>query len=107
MTVQEFVNQKAQQLSFYLKSFWQGEMPFKELELFFWDTMEEWGQIAYSLTQPYTQKERVFWHVLHQLQFWTEETLLKDQVLIDELKTCVLFLDGNGHCPFDCVGIRP
>ncbi|MDO6565767.1 hypothetical protein Q4561_01720 [Alteromonas sp. 1_MG-2023] len=107
MTVQSFVNKKAKQLCFYLRSFWQGELPVEEIELFFWDSMEEWGQIEYTFTQPYTYKERVFWHLLHQVHFWQEDKLRSDQYLVDELMNCVLYLEGKGHCPIDCVGIRP
>ena len=107
MTVQTFVNKKAKQLCFYLRSFWQGELPIEEIELFFWDSMEKWGQIEYTFTQPYTYKERVFWHLLHQVHFWQEDKLRSDKYLVDELMNCVLFLEGKGHCPIDCVGIRP
>ena len=93
MTVQEFVNKKAKQLCFYLRAFWHGELPIEEVELFFW--------------QPYTPKERVFWHLLHQVHYWPEDKLAHDTYLIEELTNCVLFLEGKGHCPFDCVGIRP
>ena len=107
MTVQEFVNKKAKQLCFYLRAFWHGELPIEEVELFFWDSMEEWGQIEYTFTQPYTPKERVFWHLLHQVHYWPEDKLAHDTYLIEELTNCVLFLEGKGLCPFDCVGIRP
>jgi len=107
VTVQYFVDSKAKQLCFYLKAFWLGELPLEELELFFWDSMEEWGQIDYTLTQPYTPKERVFWHLLHQAHFWSEEKLKYDQYLVEELSNCVAFLEGKGMRPFDCVGIRP
>jgi hypothetical protein len=107
VNVQNFVDNKAKQLCFYLRAFWQGELPIEEIELFFWDSMEEWGQVECTLTQPYTQKERVFWHLLHQVHYWNEDKLTKDQFLVDELTNCVNFLEGLGHCPLDCVGIRP
>jgi hypothetical protein len=107
VNVQEFVDNKAKQLCFYLRAFWQDELPIEELELFFWDSMEEWGQIEFTLTQPYTQKERVFWHLLHQVHYWNEDKLRQDRFLVDELTNCVNFLEGLGHCPLDCVGVRP
>jgi hypothetical protein len=107
VTVQEFVNKKAKQLCFYLKAFWRNELPAQELELFFWDSMEEWGQISFAFSQPYTQQERVFWHLLHQVHYWSEDKLRNDTYLLDELKNCVNFLEGEGMCPLDCVGIRP
>lgn len=107
MKVKAFINQKARQLCYYLRAFWQGDLPFQELELFFWDTMEEWGQVSYRLNQPYSQKERVFWHLLHQMHFWHEDKLMYDNYLVEELANCMLYLEGKGLCPFDCVGIRP
>lgn len=107
MTVKDFVDAKSKQLCFYLNAFWNGGLPVEELELFFWDCMEEWGQVNCTLTQPYTQKERVFWHVLHQIHYWNEEKLKDDTILVDELRTCVKFLEDAGTCPIDCVGIRP
>lgn len=56
-----------------------------------WDSMEEWGQIEYTFTQPYTPKERVFWHLLHQVHYWPEDKLAHDTYLIEELTNCVLF----------------
>ncbi len=102
-----FIESKARQLCFYLRAFWQGELPHSELELFFWDTMEEWGQVRNATKSPYSQRERVFWHLLHQIHYWPEEQLERDLYLKQELDNCVNFLDGKGFCPFDCVGIRP
>lgn len=105
--VNSFINDKARQLCFYLRAFWQGDIAHSELELFFWDTLEEWGQVRYSLEQPYSQKERVFWHLLHQIHFWSEDKLMYDNYLVEELANCMLFLEGSGFCPIDCIGIRP
>ncbi len=107
MTVISFIDEKAKQLCYYLRAFWQGDLPHTELELFFWDTLEEWSQVNYQLDQPYSQKERVFWHLLHQIHFWAEEKLAYDNYLVEELANCIVFLEGKGICPFDCVGIRP
>lgn len=102
-----FVDTKAAQLCFYLRGFWQEEIPHTELEIFFWDTMEEWSLVDYQQDQPYTPKERVFWHVLHQLHYWSEEKLRHDPTMVNELSNCLVFLEGKGVCPLDCVGIRP
>ena len=102
-----FVDTKAAQLCFYLRGFWKNNIPHSELDLFFWDTMEEWSLVNYDMDQPYTQRERVFWHALHQLHFWTEEKLKFDPFLVEELTSCLAFLEGKGHCPLDCAGIRP
>ena len=106
MQIASFIDQKAKQLAFYLSAFWRGELPHAELQLFFWDTLEEWAQVE-DRTEPYSQKERVFWHVLHQLHYWPEPKLAHDTLLHDELSNCLHYLEGRGLCPFDCVGIRP
>jgi len=104
--VPSFIDRKAKQLSFYVNAFWRGELPHNELQLFFWDTLEEWAQVN-DRSQPYSQKERVFWHVLHQLHYWPESKLATDSFLHEELSSCLQYLDGRGLCPFDCIGIRP
>ncbi|WP_026376373.1 hypothetical protein [Aestuariibacter salexigens] len=107
MTVTQFIDNKVQQLSYYLHNYWRGLLPYSELDLYFWDTLEEWAQIKGSAQEPYSQKERVFWHVLHQMHFWPDNKLSQDPILKTELQTCIAYLDGEGFCPFDCVGIRP
>ncbi len=102
-----FVDAKANQLCFYLRGFWQSIIPHSELDIFFWDTLEEWSLVNYDLDQPYTERERVFWHTLNQLHFWTEEKLKSDPLLIEELDRCLAFLEGKGICPLDCAGVRP
>lgn len=107
MTVDVFITEKAKQLCYYLRAFWQGDLPFSEMDLFFWDTMEEWSQVKDRQASPYSAKERVFWHLLHQTHFWPEDKLMYDTYLIEELTNCVLYLEEKGICPFDCIGVRP
>ncbi len=107
VTVPQFIEAKIQQLSYYLRSYWHGTLPYSELDLYFWDTLEEWTQVKGSAKEPYSQKERVFWHVMHQVHFWSDSKLRRDPYLKSELETCLAYLDGEGFCPLDCVGIRP
>lgn len=107
LSVNDFINAKAKQLSYFLRAFWLHQIPYREIDLYFWDTLEEWTAVKRIKDQPYTQKERVFWHLLHQLHFWPEQKLLQDPYLKTELSTCLDFLEGEGCCPLDCVGIRP
>jgi hypothetical protein len=107
MTVTSFIKVKARQLVYYLRSFWRGELPYQEVNLFFWDTLEEWIQLSNRDKSPLTSEEQVFWHLMHQVQFWPQERLRDDDVLRDELSLCVNYLENGGFCPFDCVGIRP
>ncbi|MCY7294266.1 hypothetical protein HJG39_02360 [Alteromonas sp. a30] len=107
VTVESFIESKSNQLVYYVRAFWDERIPYNEVNLYFWDTMEEWVQIETHSHEPESQKERVFWHLLHQLHFWSEEKLREDQFLRLELLTCVKFLEGEQVCPLDCVGVRP
>lgn len=107
MLVQNFIDNKAEQLVFYLRSFWQDKLPYAELECFLWDTFEEWSLVKNQQSQPYSHKERIFWHVLHQAHYWEEPLIRNDDCIKEQLSMCVLFLEGQGLCPLDVVGIRP
>ena len=107
MTVSSFIKVKARQLVYYLRSFWRGDLPYREVNLFFWDTLEEWIQVSGRDKFPLTSEEQVFWHLMHQIQYWPQDRLLTDSVLRDELCLCVNYLEKGGFYPFDCVGIRP
>ncbi|WJG08964.1 hypothetical protein [Aliiglaciecola sp. LCG003] len=107
MNIQNFINLKSKQLAYFVRAYWSNRIPYLEVDLYFWDTLEEWTTIKKTDHEPYSQKERVFWHLLHQLHFWPEHKLLKDPYLRDELETCLEYLEGAGQYPLDCVGIRP
>ena len=107
VTVESFIDVKSNQLAYYVRAFWDERIPYAEVNLYFWDTMEEWVQIETHSHEPESQKERVFWHLLHQLHFWSEAKLREDPYLRLELLTCVKFLEGAQVCPLDCVGVRP
>lgn len=107
MTVESFINAKASQLAYFVRAFWEERIPYSEMNLYFWDTLEEWVQIETVTHEPDSHKERVFWHLLHQIHFWPEHKLMLDPYLRTELLTCVEFLEGAQVCPLDCVGVRP
>jgi len=108
-TVSNFVKHKSQQLTYFVRNFLQKKIPYSELDLFFWDTMEEWAQIEKVENLPYEKTEQVFWHVLHQVHYWPQNTLLEDPYLRGELETCLDCLESKGNypLPLDCIGIRP
>lgn len=104
---QRFIDVKSSQVCFFLQAFWHQDLPHQELQLFFWDTLEEWNQIKTITNLPYTRREQVFWHLLQQIHFWPEDELRHNEYLCDELRNCVHYLLHEGLCPFDCIGIRP
>lgn len=109
ISVQKFLNVKSQQLAYFVRAFWNNRIVYKELDLYFWDTMEEWSQVSHLADQPSSQQERVFWYVLHQLHFWPEKTLREDSNLRSDLDLCVNFLESKDEYPFpyEYLGSRP
>ena len=106
--IEQFVNQKSQQICFYLNAFWSGDLPHQELQYYFWDTLEEWSLVNASPVLPYSHKEHVFWHIMYQIHFWPEIELHNNVCLCDELRGCLHYLsDEVQSCPFDCLGVRP
>ena len=102
-----FIELKSQQLIFYISRYLRGRMPHSELHLFVWDTLEEWAQLNTSLQQPFSHPERVFWHLIHQLEYWPDLALRQDKTLRRNIQDCICFLKGRGVVPADCVGVRP
>jgi len=105
--VQQFVDRKSVQLSFYLRSFWQNEIPHSELRIFIWDVLEEWTQVSDTNLQMYSQKERLFWHLIYQAAYWEPFELLDQDQIQPQLESCLYFMESGTLCPLDIVGIRP
>ena len=103
----QFIELKSQQLIFYISRYLRGRLPHSELHLFVWDTLEEWSQLQVQCHQPYSHRERVFWHLIHQLEFWPAATLKHDKSLRRNIQDCLCYLKGYGVAPSDCVGVRP
>ena len=103
----QFIDLKSQQLIFYISRYLRGRLPHSELHVFVWDTLEEWGQLRIQSNQPYSHRERVFWHLIHQLEFWPASVLKHDKYLRRNIQDCLCYLKGYGKAPADCVGIRP
>lgn len=107
LPVQIFIDHKSYQLVYYVQAYWSGRLPYKEVENFMWDTLEEWMQVKQRYSELYTHKERVFWHLFHQTQHVSERALKYDSILKDEIAICLEYLTNNRACPIDVVGMRP
>jgi hypothetical protein len=107
MIIEQFINNKIIQLNSYIKAVLQKELHFTELDMFLVDLMEEWTQILVTDETPSSAKERVFWHLIHQLCLHGAQALHHDLFFQSEIETCLDFLDGNGSYPIDCIGWRP
>ncbi|WP_166837235.1 hypothetical protein [Rheinheimera pleomorphica] len=104
---EQFIEQKSQQLIFYISRYFRGRLPHSELHLFVWDTLEEWAQLNAGVQLPYTRRELVFWHLIHQLEFWPDNQLRANKQLRRSIQDCICYLKGVGVAPADCVGVRP
>lgn len=102
-----FIEQKSKQLVFYISRYFHGRLQHSELHLFVWDTLEEWAQLNQTFQLPYTRQEQVFWHLIHQLEFWPDVTLRENKLLRRNIQDCVSYLKGCGIAPTNCIGIRP
>ncbi len=107
MHVDNFVNDKIQQLIYYLQALLKQSVHYTEVELFIWDIFEEWAQLNITDDMPSTTKERVFWHLLHELKLGPLAEVNQDLLLTNEIKLCVNYLNGQGTYPIHCIGWRP
>ena len=103
---QNFIDAKAFQLSNYADALVAGAIPPTEVDLYCWDTIEEWYQVrAFSSTM--TPTESAFWYLLHQITFWNPKEIRTCPVLKSEVDSCIDFLRGDGHYPDFIAGVRP
>ena len=107
MPIARFVSVKAKQLIYYVKGFWNGDIPYNEINLFIWDTLEEWKQLEHPSKSPVSDREQVFWHIVFQFHAGTARVLKNNLSLKHEMAVCIDFLENGGLKPFYCVGIRP
>jgi hypothetical protein len=104
---ERFIELKSQQLVYYVSQFLRGRLAHSELHLFIWDTLEEWSQFQLLAGTPNSLRERAFWHLLHQLEYWPAHSLQQNYQLRADIQHCLSFLCGQGRCPLDCIGVRP
>lgn len=57
MTIAEFIDNKAPQLAMYGKAFLSDELDFHEVQLYLWDTLEEW-QLLIPSSEAQTETDR-------------------------------------------------
>jgi len=107
MIIEQFINEKTQQLNSYIKAVLENTIHYTELDLFINDVMEEWSTLLVMEESPNNAKERVFWHLIHELSLHGAQSLKHDLFLKSEVNTCLDFFDGIGSYPIDCIGWRP
>jgi hypothetical protein len=107
MIIEQFINDRIIQLNSYIKAVIKKTLHFTELDLFLSDLMEEWAQLMVTDETPSSAKERVFWHLIHELKLHGAQALHYDLFFLSEIGACLDFLDGDGSYPIDCIGWRP
>jgi len=105
--LETFIREKSSQLVFYASRYLRGQLPQAEMHLFIWDTLEEWAHLQINYHTPQSFYETVFWHLLYQLEFWSEQEIRNNRQLKRQLQQCAGFLHGKATVPDEFIGIRP
>ncbi|WP_448548353.1 hypothetical protein [Thalassotalea fusca] len=107
MIIEQFINEKIVQIDNYISAVFEHTLHYTELDFFINQTMEEWTLLNVEDDTPGSARERVFWHVVHQLSLHGAQALDNNLFLKSEITTCLDFFDGIGSYPIDCIGWRP
>jgi hypothetical protein len=107
MIIEQFITDKSQQLTIYIKAVCHKKLHYTELDLLLNDIMSEWTLLNIKDETPSSARERVFWHLVHELSLHGAQSLHHNMFFKSEITTCLDFLDGIGSYPIDCIGWRP
>ena len=107
MIIEQFINEKTLQTSAYIKAVIDRTLHYTELDQFVNNTMEEWTLLKVDDEIPGSAKERVFWHVMHEISLHGGQSLGNNLYFKSEITTCVDFFNDIGSYPIDCIGWRP
>jgi hypothetical protein len=107
MIIEQFISEKINQIGAYITAVINHTLHYTELDNFVIETMEEWTLLAVMDETPGSAKERVFWHIIHELSLHGARALESNLFLKSEISTCLDFFSGKGSYPIDCVGWRP
>jgi len=107
MIIEQFINEKILQTTAYVKAVLSDALHYTELDQFVANSMEEWTLLNVTDDTPGSAKERVFWHVIHELSLHGGQSLRSNLYFRSEISTCIDFFNGIGSYPIDCIGWRP
>lgn len=107
MIVEQFINDKIVQMSAYVTAVSDNKLHYTELDKFILDTMSEWTLLKVIDETPSNARERVFWHLIHEVSLHGAQSLNTDLFFKSEMTTCLDFFNGIGSYPIDCIGWRP
>tara|TARA_R110000744_G_scaffold287567_1_gene398698 strand:+ start:177 stop:506 length:330 start_codon:yes stop_codon:yes gene_type:complete len=107
MIIEQFINEKITQIRVYINAVINHSLHYTELDLFVENTMSEWTLLNVSDETPSNARERVFWHIMHELSLHSANKFDSDLYFKSEISTCLDFFSGKGSYPIDCIGWRP
>ena len=107
MIIEQFIEQKILQLHAYVTAVLEESIHYTELDNFILDTMSDWTLLKVTDETPRNAKERVFWHLMHEVSLHGAQALNSDLYFKSEMSTCLDFFNGSGSYPIDCIGWRP
>lgn len=108
LTPELFINQKAQQLVFFVKKLIEKAIPYEEIHLFTWDILEEWSKLDKEHLNNINNYESVFWYLFFIVQFEEPNNIIQHKALRERVNQCCNYLiDPTLNVPKDCVGLRP
>jgi hypothetical protein len=107
MIIEQFINEKITQVGAYITAVINHSLHYTELDQFVENTMAEWTLLHVNDETPSNARERVFWHIMHELSLHSANTLESNLYFKSEMSTCLEFFAGVGSYPIDCVGWRP
>ncbi|MEI6895399.1 MAG: hypothetical protein V5789_12430 [Colwellia sp.] len=107
MIIKQFIEQKTLQIDAYVSAVLDETIHHTELDDFISDTMSDWTLLKVIDETPGNTKERVFWHLIHEVSLHGAQALKKNLYFKSEMTTCLDFFNGSGSYPIDCIGWRP
>ncbi len=107
MMIDHFIYDKTNQLEAYISAVIGKSLHYTELDQFVLESMSEWTLFAVTDEIPDNSKERVFWHLVHEISLYGAKAIEGDLFFKSEISTCLDFFSGTGSYPIDCIGWRP
>lgn len=107
MIIEQFINEKIAQSIYYINAVINHSIHPSELDQFILDVMADWTLLKIQEEMPSDAKERVFWHMIHEMSLHGAHALKDNLYFRTEITTCIDFFKGTGSYPVDCVGWRP
>jgi len=107
MIIDRFIEDKISQSIYYINAVLNHVLHPTELDEFISNSMSEWTLLKIKEETPCNAKERVFWHIVHEVSLHGAHSLKDDLYFKSEISSCLDFFKGTGSYPVDCIGWRP